>query len=417
MKECCCFCELRASCVSNTFSLALQKYKRSPLFQGGTPRIGTYGSWDTPGGGTPGGTLGAAFDNEFSPMGPSFAPFGDDDDSPVEDAVFEPKLPMEEAPPSAARPIIFARPQGQPSASPFSSFVGELSPFPARQGSPTQQHQEYASSRHGGYHHQHQHRPPEDYQRSQQQQQQQQQASMRPQSASKRKSAPPPMFASPVMPNHPGAHQPRQIPWYAHVGPSPGPFRLELGETQAGKTRKGFEDINSILRGSGSSGQPKQHQRGSPSAQQARFEPAERPRSKLQSLQNPTVASPVKLDVGPPQQGGFGSGASSRTPGFVGPTRKQTPTASATPRFTTGQKSQATPIPLRGSGGKDIVTPVSKQARRSPCNCKKSKCLKLYCECFAGELYCNGCNCADCHNTMQYVSLKTVVVSSCLASA
>ena len=38
-------------------------------------------------------------------------------------------------------------------------------------------------------------------------------------------------------------------------------------------------------------------------------------------------------------------------------------------------------------------------SKRSPCNCKKSKCLKLYCECFAAELYCSGCNCADCGNT------------------
>ncbi|KAK3012738.1 hypothetical protein RJ639_008283 [Escallonia herrerae] len=33
------------------------------------------------------------------------------------------------------------------------------------------------------------------------------------------------------------------------------------------------------------------------------------------------------------------------------------------------------------------------------CNCKKSKCLKLYCECFAAGLYCvEPCSCQDCHN-------------------
>ena len=37
--------------------------------------------------------------------------------------------------------------------------------------------------------------------------------------------------------------------------------------------------------------------------------------------------------------------------------------------------------------------------KRSPCNCKKSKCLKLYCECFAAERFCDGCNCTDCGNT------------------
>ena len=35
-----------------------------------------------------------------------------------------------------------------------------------------------------------------------------------------------------------------------------------------------------------------------------------------------------------------------------------------------------------------------------PCNCRKSKCLKLYCECFAALSFCNDlCNCRDCGNT------------------
>lgn len=55
------------------------------------------------------------------------------------------------------------------------------------------------------------------------------------------------------------------------------------------------------------------------------------------------------------------------------------------------------------SGGKEnAATPG---AKRSPCNCKKSKCLKLYCECFAAELFCDGCNCTDCQNTEDYVSV------------
>ena len=33
------------------------------------------------------------------------------------------------------------------------------------------------------------------------------------------------------------------------------------------------------------------------------------------------------------------------------------------------------------------------------CNCKKSKCLKLYCECFAAGAYCDDCNCQNCCNT------------------
>ena len=33
------------------------------------------------------------------------------------------------------------------------------------------------------------------------------------------------------------------------------------------------------------------------------------------------------------------------------------------------------------------------------CNCKKSKCLKLYCECFAAGAFCDQCSCQNCQNT------------------
>ena len=36
------------------------------------------------------------------------------------------------------------------------------------------------------------------------------------------------------------------------------------------------------------------------------------------------------------------------------------------------------------------------------CNCKNSKCIKLYCECFRAGLYCNSCNCLNCRNLPQY---------------
>lgn len=109
-----------------------KRYKRSPLFQGGTPGIAAYGSWDTPG-----GTLNAALSDEFSPMGPSFAHF-EADETLLRDAAapegaaampFDAKLDLAassgEEP--AAPPSIRQRP---PAASPFSAFVGELSPFP-----------------------------------------------------------------------------------------------------------------------------------------------------------------------------------------------------------------------------------------------------------------------------------------------
>lgn len=37
--------------------------------------------------------------------------------------------------------------------------------------------------------------------------------------------------------------------------------------------------------------------------------------------------------------------------------------------------------------------------QHQPCHCKRSQCLKLYCECFSQRLYCSGCNCLNCANT------------------
>jgi hypothetical protein len=41
---------------------------------------------------------------------------------------------------------------------------------------------------------------------------------------------------------------------------------------------------------------------------------------------------------------------------------------------------------------------MSENSTPSHCNCKRSKCLKLYCECFAALRYCSTCNCVDCNN-------------------
>ena len=40
----------------------------------------------------------------------------------------------------------------------------------------------------------------------------------------------------------------------------------------------------------------------------------------------------------------------------------------------------------------------SRQGKPKKCNCKNSKCLKLYCDCFSAGNYCQDCNCTDCLN-------------------
>jgi hypothetical protein len=44
-----------------------------------------------------------------------------------------------------------------------------------------------------------------------------------------------------------------------------------------------------------------------------------------------------------------------------------------------------------------VGTPSGKK-----CNCKNSKCLKLYCECFASGKYCDNCNCQTCKNNKDF---------------
>uniref|UniRef100_A0A1I7XX70 CRC domain-containing protein n=1 Tax=Steinernema glaseri TaxID=37863 RepID=A0A1I7XX70_9BILA len=51
---------------------------------------------------------------------------------------------------------------------------------------------------------------------------------------------------------------------------------------------------------------------------------------------------------------------------------------------------------------------------KKPCNCSKSQCLKLYCECFASGEFCMDCNCKDCHNNMDYESERTRAVKATL---
>ncbi|EDV98521.1 GH22623 [Drosophila grimshawi] len=41
-------------------------------------------------------------------------------------------------------------------------------------------------------------------------------------------------------------------------------------------------------------------------------------------------------------------------------------------------------------------------SRRKHCNCSKSQCLKLYCDCFANGEFCQDCTCKDCFNNLDY---------------
>lgn len=51
-------------------------------------------------------------------------------------------------------------------------------------------------------------------------------------------------------------------------------------------------------------------------------------------------------------------------------------------------------------GISQVITPT--KSRKPCCSCKKSRCIKLYCDCFAGNSRCEGCQCVNCNNTEEY---------------
>ncbi|KAH6778998.1 Tesmin/TSO1-like CXC domain-containing protein [Perilla frutescens var. hirtella] len=52
--------------------------------------------------------------------------------------------------------------------------------------------------------------------------------------------------------------------------------------------------------------------------------------------------------------------------------------------------------------------------KQKQCNCKHSRCLKLYCECFASGVYCDGCNCVNCHNNVENDAARREAVEATL---
>ncbi|CAH8313816.1 unnamed protein product [Eruca vesicaria subsp. sativa] len=73
---------------------------------------------------------------------------------------------------------------------------------------------------------------------------------------------------------------------------------------------------------------------------------------------------------------------------------------------------------------KEPLTPRGKQTeaeskddtpnKQKHCNCKNSRCLKLYCECFASGSYCNGCNCTNCQNNLENETARQEAIAGTL---
>uniref|UniRef100_A0A7S0X557 CRC domain-containing protein n=1 Tax=Mantoniella antarctica TaxID=81844 RepID=A0A7S0X557_9CHLO len=52
--------------------------------------------------------------------------------------------------------------------------------------------------------------------------------------------------------------------------------------------------------------------------------------------------------------------------------------------------------------------------RKKNCNCRNSRCLKLYCECFASGLHCERCNCTNCCNNLENAAIRQEAVEATL---
>jgi protein lin-54 len=59
-------------------------------------------------------------------------------------------------------------------------------------------------------------------------------------------------------------------------------------------------------------------------------------------------------------------------------------------------------------------TKVEDPHQRKPCNCTKSQCLKLYCDCFANGEFCSSCNCISCHNNLDHEEDRQKAIRQCL---
>ncbi|XP_026863841.2 protein lin-54 homolog [Electrophorus electricus] len=93
------------------------------------------------------------------------------------------------------------------------------------------------------------------------------------------------------------------------------------------------------------------------------------------------------------------------------------------------QLPQSAFVTLASSSGFSNPTAIQTQARlplnglstsdatsrpRKPCNCTKSQCLKLYCDCFANGEFCNNCNCVNCFNNLDHESERLKAIKACL---
>jgi hypothetical protein len=97
------------------------------------------------------------------------------------------------------------------------------------------------------------------------------------------------------------------------------------------------------------------------------------------------------------------------------PAAATTPLPMSTAGFAASAQILRTPAPQSVSSvAVATATPgAAGNQKKVHCNCKKSKCLKLYCECFANGEHCDDlCNCVGCCNTPAHEDVRQQAITS-----
>uniref|UniRef100_A0A7S2SIY3 CRC domain-containing protein n=1 Tax=Rhizochromulina marina TaxID=1034831 RepID=A0A7S2SIY3_9STRA len=81
------------------------------------------------------------------------------------------------------------------------------------------------------------------------------------------------------------------------------------------------------------------------------------------------------------------------------------------PTFVARQPHGMVEIPARTIGASS-----DQVSRRRQCNCRRSNCLKLYCECFASGIYCqlDQCHCVNCYNNFENEATRRSAIEGTL---
>nr|CAI5858746.1 unnamed protein product [Callosobruchus analis] len=102
-------------------------------------------------------------------------------------------------------------------------------------------------------------------------------------------------------------------------------------------------------------------------------------------------------------------------PAPIAPMAKVAIPANPSPRQATkAQVKPTTPPPTISPAPKSDEMEANGMRPRKPCNCTKSQCLKLYCDCFANGEFCYMCKCINCFNDLDNEEYRNRAIKACL---